>query len=422
MLGGASQQVAVDPRSNITVGAVENATVGAEVATVGAEDVTDSAVKVAKDQGSPSTSDRFSINTTFTLVTSSICSPCSRSRPILGQTFPGSIAQFTRSISLDSAMAGNRSAVASQRVVMLRYSGPGSLPRNTEPPRYQLDRNKQAAYSEFIRRSGTTLANFIRILRGESPSDPNPNKALREPAEVSSSPSCRFASHWVEIVQHGVILEWRAIPNPQVTPPPNHGSARGVLNALVKDIPKGQDEDRYLVLDIDLIAILDGVYCSPFGEVPKCDKPLSKDARIIHDLSFPAGRSVNDCTIPKDEIDIRYDGARAIVSRIQDVDHNFPGMACMMSGDVRGAFRHIPIHADHCCKFAGTIPELRVLVVDLCCPFGWRNSPASYAIARGAINHLYSSSQPSWPDQPTCGASPFDGKMWCNDHNCVNRT
>jgi hypothetical protein len=175
----------------------------------------------------------------------------------------------------------------------------------------------------------------------------------------------------------------------------------------------------YLILDIDLIDHLDGIFCSPFGAVPKGDKPLSEDARVIHDLSFPLGSSLNEATLSRDDIDIRYDGARAIASRIEDVEREFPGLAHLMSGDVNGAFRHIPLHADHCGKFAGTIPELGVLVVDLCCPFGWRNSPASYAIAGGAINHLYSSTRPLWPGQPARGAAVFDGKVWCDDHNCV---
>ncbi|EGZ20167.1 hypothetical protein PHYSODRAFT_285377 [Phytophthora sojae] len=157
------------------------------------------------------------------------------------------------------------------------------------PPRYQLDQNKQAAYSEYLRRSGTSLADFVRLLRGERPSYPGPNKALQVPTNVPAWKSYRFAAQWAAIVRHGVMPEWEEIPPSQQTPPPNHGSARRALNALVKNIRKGQDEDRYLVLDVDLLERLDGVFCSPFGAVPKDDKPLTEDARVIHDLSFPLG-------------------------------------------------------------------------------------------------------------------------------------
>ncbi|KAG6944756.1 hypothetical protein JG687_00017674, partial [Phytophthora cactorum] len=40
-------------------------------------------------------------------------------------------------------------------------------------------------------------------------------------------------------------------------------------------------------------------------------------------------------------------------------------------------------------------------------------------IAGGAINFLYSTACPVWSRQPVHGAGPFDGKVWCDDHNCV---
>lgn len=286
-------------------------------------------------------------------------------------------------------------------------------------PRYQIDRNKQAAYSEFVRRSGMRLPDFVRLLRGESSVDPSPNKALKVPRQAAMWRTYRYATRWEGIVRHGVVPEWHGDPPRQDKPPRNHAFARRAMNALVKNIRKGQDADRYLVLDVDLLPGLDGVFCSPFGAVQKGDKPLSEDARVIHDLSFPCGGSINDFTVSDATIEIRYDGARAIASRIEAVDQQFPDLVRMMSGDVSGAFRHTPVHADHIGRFAGTIPELGILVIDLCCPFGWTNSPAEYWIADGAINHLHSSSRPVWTRQPACGATEFDGKVWCDDHNCV---
>ncbi|EGZ21530.1 hypothetical protein PHYSODRAFT_329463 [Phytophthora sojae] len=248
--------------------------------------------------------------------------------------------------------------------------------------------------------------------------------SLQASAATTSLPprswgSYRFADQWRDVVRQGVVPRWKDGFPWQDTPPPNHGSARRALNALIKNIRKGPDEDRYLVLDIDLLGHLDGIFCSPFGAVPKGDKPLSEDARVIHDLSFPVHGSVNEFTVPETEIAVHYDGARAIAARIEEVETHCPGLARRMSGDVSGAFRHIPLHDDHCGHFSGTIPELGVLIVDLCCPFGWRNSPAAYAIAGGAINHLYSTSKPLWPLQPAHGTREFDGKVWCDDHNCV---
>jgi hypothetical protein len=48
--------------------------------------------------------------------------------------------------------------------------------------------------------------------------------------------------------------------------------------------------------------------------VQKVDVDLSVDARIIHDLSFPPGDSVNDNTEPDHEIEVGYDGPEARVT------------------------------------------------------------------------------------------------------------
>jgi hypothetical protein len=52
--------------------------------------------------------------------------------------------------------------------------------------------------------------------------------------------------------------------------------------------------------------------------------------------------------------------------------------------------------AKHVGRFAKTIPELGILIVDLCCPFAWKNSPSSYWIAGAAIGHLYAPVRPQF--------------------------
>ncbi|RLN53164.1 hypothetical protein BBJ28_00021026 [Nothophytophthora sp. Chile5] len=164
---------------------------------------------------------------------------------------------------------------------------------------------------------------------------------------------------------------------------------------------------------------LDGVTCSPFGAVQKGDIPLAEDARVIHDLSYPPGDSVNDHTAVGSTIDISYDGAVSIARRIVEVEDAFPGRARMMAGDVSGAFRHILLHASAVGRFAGTIPSLGVLIIDLACPFGWTDSLGHYWVAGSAIKHIYGSSAPRWPFQRTVGAADFDATAWCDDHISV---
>lgn len=290
---------------------------------------------------------------------------------------------------------------------------------NNSRVKYLLDRHKQSVFSEFIRRTRIQLPEFVRLLRGESAKDSRPNKALEEPRSSATWNTYRYRSRWQHIVLHGVVPSWKSSFKPQPVAPPNHGSAKRALNVIIKHLRKGQDSNRYLILDIDLLPLLQDVTCSPFGAVQKGDVDLSVDARIIHDLSFPPGESVNDNTEPDREVEVAYDGPEALGNRIMDVAGAFPTLQRMMTGDVNGAFRNIPMSADHVGRFAGTIPELGILIVDLCCPFGWKNSPSSYWIAGAAIGHLYASSGPVWPLQPLAAKVKFDAKTWCDDHVAI---
>ncbi|KAF1324822.1 hypothetical protein FI667_g9648, partial [Globisporangium splendens] len=285
--------------------------------------------------------------------------------------------------------------------------------------RYRIDCNKQGAYSTFLKRSEMPLPQFVRLLRGETAADSHPNKALEVPKHVKAWEAYEHRHKWETIVNFGVEPQWTGSFPTQHRPPKNHASATRAMNVIIKNIRKGQDANRYLVLDISLLDTLEGVFCSPFGAVQKGDLDLAEDARVIHDLSFPAGGSLNDLTQQDATVKITYDGARALALRFLKVEEEHPGQAKIMCGDVSGAFRHIHIHADHVGRFAGTIPELGILVIDLSCPFGWTRSPAEYWVAGGAINYLHSQSAPVWTKQPPAGLSLFDGKVWCDDHICI---
>ncbi|KUF90420.1 hypothetical protein AM588_10002904 [Phytophthora nicotianae] len=263
------------------------------------------------------------------------------------------------------------------------------------------------------------LPEFVRLLCGETNFDSRPNNAL----ETSSwNPSWNYYDHkskWSNIVHHGVKPKWKSPFPKQFSPPKNHGSALRALNSIIKSLRTGQDTNRYVILDIDLLGSLEDITCSPFGAVQKGDVDLSKEARLIHDLAYPKGASVNDNKAEEGEITISYDGAVAIANRVLDVASEHPDQQHLMTGDVNGAFRHIPIAAEVVGRFAGTIPELGILVIDLYCPFGWKKLPSSYWVAGAAINHLYACAAPMWPDQPTCTKGSFDAKAWRDDHIAI---
>jgi hypothetical protein len=113
------------------------------------------------------------------------------------------------------------------------------------------------------------------------------------------------------------------------------------------------------------------VFLSPFGGAPEDGEPLTECARIIHDESFPrnGGISVNAATsnIP---LEIHHDGVTLIARWELEVASRYPDDVVMMTGDVAGAFRHVLFNCWFCGYFPGYIPELDIIVVNLCFPFG----------------------------------------------------
>ncbi|KAJ8523609.1 hypothetical protein ON010_g17509 [Phytophthora cinnamomi] len=262
-----------------------------------------------------------------------------------------------------------------------------------------LNRHKQSGYSQLIRRAGLQLPALVHLLCGKAPLDARPNKALELPTAHSTWADYKYQTRWKNIVEHGVRPTWYKDFSPQAEPPANHGSAKRALNTNIKNLRAGQDSNCYLILDIDLLPMLEGVTCSPFGVVQKGEVDLAVDARIIHDLSNPLGSSINDNSVPEDDINLSYDGAEAISNRIIDVAEYFRSYT-----------------ADFVGRVAGTIPGLGILVIDLCCPIGWKNFALIVLDSGAAINHLYANSAPG---QPKDARGKFDAKAWCDDHIAV---
>jgi hypothetical protein len=75
---------------------------------------------------------------------------------------------------------------------------------------------------------------------------------------------------------------------------------------------------------------------SPLGVVPKSEPGKF---RIIHDLSYPQGNSVNSL-IPPEYSAVTYDSIDTIVSLVQKFGHN----SLMAKSDIKDAFRIIPVN------------------------------------------------------------------------------
>lgn len=201
--------------------------------------------------------------------------------------------------------------------------------------------------------------------------------------------------------------------------PKNHKSAALFLPALLRSIRQGQTGGTYLAVNKSLLRGWTSVQCSPFGAVEKKGVDPSVEVRPIHDLSFPDGDSTNDHLDPDSVPDLLYSSVTAIAWRIEDISRANPGAVIkIMKGDVKSAFRHLMVHAEHVHWMGATIPEEGALVIDLAAPFGWTGSPAFYSAFGRAITWLIGSNSPASVSESTDG-EPFFGYEWADDHILV---
>ncbi|KAE9007783.1 hypothetical protein PR001_g13164 [Phytophthora rubi] len=157
-----------------------------------------------------------------------------------------------------------------------------------------------------------------------------------------------------------------------------------VTDKLLADYYKG----RCLIASLPVLAADPSFHSSAFALVPKKDKPLCVDGRIIHDLSAPAGVSVNDLTDSSASPDATWDPFTSIALRICDLRRRYPGYAIYaMVADIADAFHHVPVHAHHASAFGGKLPRSSHGIISGMAVFGWTSSPGFFAVFGKAVRH-----------------------------------
>ncbi|OWZ11221.1 LOW QUALITY PROTEIN: Secreted protein [Phytophthora megakarya] len=237
--------------------------------------------------------------------------------------------------------------------------------------RISLNQPLQKALSEFVRRMKPSLPSFVELIRGQTEDNNRPNK-LMSSAVIETI----FVSEEVRVHVCEPIIN-------QKVRPANLGSPRQRLNVLRKNIRKEQDAWRWLALGKDIMELWPEIFVSPFGIVDKADGDPSLVRRTTHDLSYPEFRSINNLTDQSSIPTTEYVHCDAIAIDIIQVSCNYPDADIeVMDGDVAAAFRNVSIHSHSVRWFGGLIEEEQVLILDLCCPFGWAGSPGHYEIVR----------------------------------------
>ena len=257
-----------------------------------------------------------------------------------------------------------------------------------------LDVEKISKISSLVLQTRLSPAATVRLVRGETVSDPRPNKALcpRRLAELYAD--YEHQSLLVSMATHGFPVPMVTRVAPNTAPPGNHKSASTHPVTVLRKLREGQDKDEYLLLSAEVYHMWQSqshpVHISPLGLVAQKDKSLDDDGRIIHDLSYPDGESVNDFSDKTAFPWVQWRRFADIAARITALHTRFSGIVPSrgLVCDVHGAFRHMRSTVAHSSWFGLWTPIDDVWGLDLAGPFGWTGYPPYYVAFGRGISYL----------------------------------
>ncbi|KAG2766415.1 hypothetical protein PC129_g9953 [Phytophthora cactorum] len=218
------------------------------------------------------------------------------------------------------------------------------------------------------------------------------------------------------LIVYGVAHNFSSPRPPDQFPAPNHKSANKYGLALARSIAKGQADGTYLVLELPVAIRWKKLRFSPVGCVPKKGIDPAIESRLIHDLSHPGDSSTNACSTKIYLPALVYESVCRLACRIESLAKPNPRHRVkLLKGDVKGAFRLIPVASDLAVHFSGSY-ENNLAVIDLALPFGWTGSPAHYGAFGGAVSCLLARESPRSLDPGDLDDEPFFPFVWVDDH------
>ena len=182
---------------------------------------------------------------------------------------------------------------------------------------------------------------------------------------------------------------------PTLSRPRNHKSARvnaeGVTKAIVKELERGHIAGPFSSPPWP------DLHCSPLGAREKEDGSF----RLIMDLSFPHGDSVNEY-ISKDDFSVEYTGFDTATDLVRTMGPN----CLMFKIDIMHAFLVLPIRPSQW-KLMGS-EWMGYYFIDFRLPFGLRSSPGIFNRFADAVcwilQNIYNLPLATWLSKSsTCG-------------------
>lgn len=309
--------------------------------------------------------------------------------------------------------------------------------------------------SELMCQDQLTIEDMARFVRGESSHDTRPNKSISVKTIGSLFQGYKHSSLLLDMCRFGFYPKfnegvdqdvpgrdssiWSATasrPNKSRLGEQrkvNHKSADDYPMAVSMYIRDGQRNGTLLVLDDALIDKwrLDHrvrIYSSPLGVVAKKGADMATKGRVITDLSWPPGGSINEMTIQGAIPSVVWGRVSTVGKRIMQLAKEsgwtpmYPQESSIYgsTADVNAAFRNLRCNADMVRHFAVHVPDLKVVAFDLSAPFGWTGSPAFYGVVGNAISWLLGGESPqSLNPSRSDDDVPFFPFEYVDDHICV---
>ena len=255
------------------------------------------------------------------------------------------------------------SGVCTKKQTRARHFGDRAIiPPDVPPPTASAGHSRKASAPPSTANTDTPVLNatmHTQPINAENKPIPTPinANALRRSLEhYDSTETTYLVSGFV----NGFYINVERLPNAPI--PNNHKSAlnhESVVNTkLKKELQYGR------IAGPSRSPPFTCFQCSPLGVVPK--KGLN-EFRMIHDLSFPAGNSINDFIL-KENTHVQYETLDHVIALITQLGRG----ALIAKADIENAFRIIPIHPS-CYHLLGFTWQ-QLFYYDKCLPMGCAQS------------------------------------------------
>ena len=193
-------------------------------------------------------------------------------------------------------------------------------------------------------------------------------------AVLRSHPDTEFAGYILEGIQHGFRIGYDYTAHTCTSATSNLPSAKDhpeiITEYIATEVAKGRILGPFPTHSIPDVQV------SRIGVIPKKSKPGKW--RLIMDLSFPHGKSVND-GIDADMASLSYIKVEKVATRAAQMGQG----SLLAKFDIEEAYRIVPVHPDD--KHLLGIVWNNQLHIDAALPFGLRSAPLIFTALADAL-------------------------------------